>query len=125
MAKFKNIEMEQMLTSLESLLGRTDIVGYAAARNTRLLRNETTEYGQRRDALVEKYGEKEVDDNGNDTGRFRLAFNSDNWKKYEEGIKEWALIEHDVPIMKVKPSDVIGKLTGEEILKIDWMIEDE
>lgn len=125
MQKYKNIEMEQMITALEPLLKRTDIIGYAAARNTRLLKNEVTEYMNRRNELVCKYGEPVKDENGAPTGAYQLKIYSANWKEYEAGIAEWALIEHECNLMTVKPEDVIGKLTGEEIFNIDWMIEKE
>lgn len=124
MDKFKNIEMEQMVKALEPLLDRTDIIGYVAARNTRILRTETTEYASLRDELVCKYGEPEKDENGRDTGRYALAFNSPNWKDYEKEVTEWAMVEHEVNLMKLKPEDIIGKLSGSQILKLEWMIEE-
>ena len=42
--EYSNAQMEQMLIALEPLLDRRDIVGYAAARNTRVLRAEALEY---------------------------------------------------------------------------------
>lgn len=125
MQKFKNIEMEQMVKALEPLLGRTDMIGYAAARNTRILNDEMTEYLTRRDELVRKYGDPETDENGNLTGLHRLFIGSENWKAYESEITEWALIEHEPNLMKIKAEDVIGKLSGTEILRIDWMIKED
>ena len=122
--KYSNIEMERMMGSLEPLLERTDKIGYAAARNTRILKDETREYMSRREELVFKYGEDELDDEGNPTGRTMLALDSENFQKYAEEIQEWAYIEHAPGIFKLKYEDVIGKLTGAEILSIDWMLED-
>ena len=121
---YRNIEMERMIDSLEPLLERTDKVGYAAARNTRILRNEIQEYLTRRDELIYKYGEQEVDEDGNQTGRTMLALESENFEKYADEIQEWAYIEHSPDVFKLKYEDVIGKLTGAEILSIDWMLED-
>lgn len=124
MSKHKNVEMERMIASLKKHLERTDLLGYAAARNTRILNNETMEYFDRREKLIVKYGVPEVDENGNETGRISLPFNSDNFKKYVEEIEEWANVEHEPDIYKIPASEVIGKLSGSDILEIDWMIDD-
>ena len=36
-----------------------------------------------------------------------------------------ATIKHEVELMKLNYNEVIGILSGEEILKLDWMLEDE
>lgn len=120
---FKNIEMERMLFTLEKYLDRTDKVGYAAAYNTRVLRFETQEYFDRREKLVEKYGEVQLDEDGNPTGLMELRFDSPKWPDYEREIEEWALIEHEPVLFRIPASEVIGKLSGTEILEIDWMLE--
>ena len=53
---FNNLEMVAMVQELRPLLSHRDIVGYAAARNTRVLSRSLTEYTAFRDRLVEKYG---------------------------------------------------------------------
>lgn len=121
---YKNIEMERMIAALEPFLDRVDKIGYAAARNTRILRTETQEYLERREALIEQYGTAELDESGNPTGRTELRFDSPNFKSYEAEITEWAMIEHSPDIFKLKYSDALEKLTGREILSIDWMLED-
>ena len=123
-AKYKNIEMEQMLAALEKHLGRTDKIGYAAARNTRILRNETHEYFERRKQLVEKYGSPQLDENGNPTGLTELRFDSPEFKEYAEEIGEWAIIEHAPNLFKLKFEEAIGNLSGTELLEIEWMFED-
>lgn len=120
---YKNIEMERMIAALEPFLERTDKIGYAAARNTRILRSETQEYFDRREKLVEEYGEVQIGEDGNPTGLMELRFDSPKWPDYEREIAEWALIEHRPAIFKIPASEVIGKLSGTEILEIDWMLE--
>jgi len=121
---YKNIEMEQMLTSLEKFLDRTDKIGYAAARNTRILRNETQEYFSRREQLVEKYGKPQLDGEGNPTGLTELRFDSPEFLEYAKEIEEWALIEHEPNLFKLKFEEAIGQLSGSELLEIEWMFED-
>lgn len=117
--------MDAMITSLEPLLDRTDIIGYAAARNTRILQNETVEYMTRRDELVQKYGKPELDDEGGQTGRYIMKFDSQEWQDYSRDIAEYAAIEHEPNFMKIDAKEVIGVLSGSEILAIDWMLKDE
>lgn len=122
---FKNIEMEQMIAQLEPLLGRNDLIGYAAARNTRILMDETTEYRDLRHDLVMEYGTPEKDDDGNETGRYELRFDSPRWPAYEKEITEWAMLEHEPDVYKIPAKSAIGQLTGKEMLDLEWMLEFE
>lgn len=121
---YKNIEMEQMLAVLEKHLGRADKIGYAAARNTRILQTESKEYFEFRERLVEKYGKPQMGDDGEPTGLIELRFDSPEFSAYAKEIEEWALIEHAPSIYKIPAEEVVGKLTGAEILEIDWMLEE-
>ena len=122
---FKNIEMEQMIAQLEPLLGRNDLIGYAAARNTRILMDETTEYRDLRHDLVMEYGTPEKDDDGNETGRYELRFDSPRWPAYEKEITEWAMLEHEPDVYKIPAKSAIGQLTGKEMLDLEWLLEFE
>jgi hypothetical protein len=122
---YKNVEMEKMARALSKHLERRDIVGYAAARNTRILQNELKEYIERRDELVRKYGDNDVDAEGNPTGSISLAFDSPNFPKFAEEIEQYATIEHSPNIMQLKYEDAIGILSGAEILELDWMFKEE
>ena len=121
---YKNIEMERMIATLRPYLDRTDKIGYAAARNTRILRSEAQEYFDRRERLVEKYGSPQLDDDGNPTGLIELRFDSPDFPKYAKEIEEWALIEHTPSLYRLKYEEAIGQLSGTELLEIDWMFED-
>ena len=122
--KYKNVEMEQMMASLEPLLERTDKIGYAAARNTRILRTCANEYLERREQLIAKYGVPKLYDDGNPTGFSQIRIGSEEFNAYVAEIEEWALIEHEPSIFKLKYEEVINKLSGTQILAIDWMLED-
>lgn len=122
--KLKNIEIMDCIRLLDNHLNRKDLIGYAVARNIRNLRNNIIEYEQTYNNLMEKYGEPEVDDNGNETGRYTLDIRSSNFKKFRAELTPFANIEHDVKIFKIPYSSVIGELTGQEILDIDWMLDD-
>ena len=73
---FSNAEMDSMSTVLEKHLWRSDLVGYAAARNKRILDAEIVEYLQKKDSLIIKYGTEEIDAEGNPTGNVSLKFDS-------------------------------------------------
>jgi hypothetical protein len=119
-----NVEMETMLGQVQSVLGHVDKVGYVAARNTRLLNTALTEYFQIKQELITKYGEKEIID-GELTGRIVVTPKSEHFKEFEKEFSEIATIEHEVELMKLNYNEVIGILSGEEILKLEWMLEDE
>lgn len=123
--KFTNIEMDQKITDLEPFLERTDVIGYSAARNTRMLLNQAVEYREFKDILIDKYGEPEVDENGNPTGRKFLRVGTEAFEKFKEEINQIASMEYEVDgLITLKYSDVNGILSGTEILTIDWMLED-
>lgn len=122
--KYTNAEMDQMLTALEPMLERRDVIGYAAARNSRILRTELTEYLDVRDELVKKYGENDVDEDGNPTGQISIEFDSPNFGKFMDEFERYSSISHEPDIYKLKYDEAIGKLSGSELLSIDWMFED-
>ena len=106
----KNSEVFERLHSLNPLLSRRDRIGYIAARNYRFLSNSLVEYETIRLSLIEKYGEEGKDERGQPT--FVLKMESPNFKTFCD------------ELMTAKYSEAEGNLTGEEILAIDWMLED-
>lgn len=121
---FKNSELKTMLNGLKAVLKHNGKVGYAAARNTRLIQDALTEYTEEERKLILKYGKKEKDENGNETGGARLSIESPEFNKFLEELEPYLEIEHEVNIMQVEAAD-LEKLTGEEILAVDWMIKEE
>ena len=122
--RYTNLEMEQMLKNLEPILERRDVIGYAAARNSRILSTELTEYHKLRDELVAKYGENDVDEDGNPTGQISLAIESPNFKQFADELTRYASISHEPEIFKLKFEEAIGQLSGTELLSVEWMFED-
>ena len=121
---YKNVEMEQMAGALRKHLDRKDIIGDAAARNTRILTNELQEYTSIRNDLVKKYGTAETDENGAPTGVVEVKFDSEEFPKFVEELDSFARIEHEPEIFKIKYEEAIGKISGTELLEIEWMFED-
>lgn len=119
--KYKNIQMEQMVENLKPILPHRDIIGYLAARNTRILNDTLTEYFTFKRDLINKYGESDTDENGKETGTISILPTSPNFKDFVSEFDKIKDIEHDVDLMTIPYKDVIGILNGEEILKLDWM----
>ena len=120
----KNAVMVDMLIQLKPLLSRRDKIGYDAARNHRRLAECLTEYERFRNSLIEKYGEHEKDENGNELPSISLSSTSPNFKMFLSELAPYNEMEHEVELMELPYSEVIGSLSGEEILAIDWMLVD-
>lgn len=121
---YTNDQMAKMIDALQPLLDRCDIIGYAAARNTRILSNECAEYLTRRSVVIEKYGEPELDGSGNPTGRVVMRLDSPNIDAYNADIEEWARIEHYPEIFRIPFESAIGNISGTQLLAVDFMFED-
>lgn len=120
--KLKNSEALVYLKSLKPLLSRRDKIGYVAARNYRFLSNSIVEFETIRLSLIEKYGEKGRDERGAPT--YTLKMDSPNFQKFCDELAPFNEMEHEVDLMMAKYDDAVGNLSGEEILAIDWMLED-
>lgn len=122
--KLKNIDMEDMLNALAPLLERRDVIGYAAARNARLLSAELTEYMVAKNGLIEEYGEPMVDESGNETGGSSISVDSPRFAEFAEKLEPLAALEADFEPFRIKFESAIGELSGTELLALDWMFEE-
>ena len=120
--KLKNAQMVAMLNRLQPILSHRDKIGYIAARNYRILSECLTEYEAFRNSLIEKYGEETKDDRGRPI--IGVKVDSPNFKLFCDELAPFNEMEHEVEIVTAKYDDVIGCLSGEEVLSIDWMLED-
>lgn len=119
-----NIEIKERIASLQPVLNLRNIVGYAAARNMRVLSDALTEYTQFEREAILKYGVDDLDVNGKPTGTKSISPDSENFDSFIKEMSPLQRIVQEVPIMIVKFKEVIGFLSGKEILNIDWMLED-
>lgn len=122
--RFSNAEMEHMSKALEKHLDRRDVIGYAAARNMRSLRGQLREYFEMRDNLVLQYGEELLDEQGKPTGQVRIEPDSERFDEFADALAKFASIEHEPEIFKIKYAEAIGKLSGAELLEVEFMFED-
>ena len=120
--KLKNSVALERLHALKPFLSRRDKIGYVAARNYRFLSNSITEFETIRLSLIEKYGVEGKDERGAPT--YTLKMDSPNFKDFCDELAPFNEMEHEVELMTAKYDEVAGNLSGEEILAIDWMLED-
>lgn len=120
----KNSELAAMLHQLEPILSQRNRLGYAAARNFRILSDTLTEYHKFKMELVEKYGEPDKAEDGTELPTVSLKVGSPNFKSFCDEMAPYNNMEHEVEIMTAKYEDVIDVLSGVEIVGIDWMLED-
>lgn len=119
-----NAVLNEMLHQLQPILSHRNRVGYIAARNYRIIKDCLTEYQLFRDDLIKKYGEIDKDENGNVLSTISIKVGSPNFKQFCDELEPLNNMKQDVDLMKARYVDVIGCLSGEEILGIDWMLED-
>lgn len=122
--KLKNIQMDQMINSLQKVLSHRDKIGYYAARNYRILNDSLIEYQNFKNSLIAKYGTTDVDSDGNELQTISIKVGSQKFDDFLKELEPFNNIEHEVELMIAKYEDAIGCLSGEEILAIDWMLED-
>lgn len=113
-----NIQMERYMESLIPVLEHTGMIGYAAARNYRRLSDQLVEYIQRKDDLIREYGNEHE-------GQVSITPASPKFHEFEAKLIPFATMEHEVEIMKRPMSEAIGSLTGQQILDIWWMLDDD
>lgn len=120
----RNLAMDEMRRKLEPLLQHRNRIGYIAARNYRALSDVLTEYTAFRNGLIEKYGEQDTDENGRELSTVSIRVDSDGFRKFSEEMEPFNAMMHEVELMYADYEEVIGVLTGEEILAIDWMLKE-
>lgn len=117
--KLTNATMSLHLNSLTVLSKKVKgKLAYGVARNIRKLTNELTEYEEIKNNYIMEHGTESED------GRFSIDLKSEEYKKFLEFIKEFLLIEHDVDIFMISEEEIFNSdLTADEILSLDFMIE--
>lgn len=122
--KKANLELENMLASLSSVIDRTDVIGYTAAKNTLAIQGAITAYIETRDRLIEKYGDQETDANGVPTGRMHIDPSMDDFPAFLEELQQIANMESKVTVETLPYAEAIGKISGTQLLALDWMFEE-
>lgn len=123
-----NYEMEKACEILDKFLDRTDILGYAAARNIRRLHEASVDHEKRKNDLLNEYGKPIYDDNGNDTGQRKIGIDDENYDKVLNQLNVSGNIEHTITIFSISYGDILNlsdPLTGREIMDLEWMLIDD
>lgn len=120
--KAKNIEIASMIGSCEQHLDDNGLLGYACARNARMLTQATVEYIRKRDDALKKYGAESKDAAGRVIG-MTINDTMPGWNDFKAEMSEYDDIEHDIDLFKVKASKLVGSASGRDLLALDFMIE--
>ncbi len=120
----KNSELVVMMRQLEPILSQRNKIGYVAARNYRILSDTLTEYNRFKMELVEKHGEPDRAEDGTELPTVSIKVGSPSFKAFCDEMAPYNNMEHEVEIMTAKFEDTVGVLSGEEIVGIDWMLEE-
>lgn len=120
-----NYAMEAMMNQLEPYLERADVIGYAAARNVRKLRDGCQEYLTKKQELVMKYGTEAMDEDGNPTGQWSIKQGQEGYEQAAEILETLANFEDEVELFKLPMEKAIGLLSGKEILSLGFMFEED
>lgn len=123
--KLTNYAMDAMIAKLEPYLERVDVIGYAAARNVRKLRDGCQDYLSKRQELVMKYGTESLDDEGNPTGQWSIKQGQEGYEQAAEILQTIANIEEEIEIFQLPMKSAIGLLSGREILNLSFMFSEE
>lgn len=107
--------MSKAIDTLSKLDERGKL-GYAIARNRRLLTEAATEFLQMKDKLIAQYGEPQG------SGSYRLTKEAQD--KINSELAEFAGIEHEVNVMTVDEETFYsGGLSSQQMYDIWWMAE--
>lgn len=115
---YTNLELEQMAEALQPLLGLSDIVGYTAARNMRLITGAIAEYLQIKDRLLREYGHEAED------GKYGIGCGDEGFEEFWARFGEVASARHEIEFRKLPAERCVGILTGEQFLAAWFMIEE-
>lgn len=109
----------QMFDSLQVLnqLEEVGVLGFAIAKNRRVLTAELREYAQKRDELLAAYG--------TDEGNGRFTIKAENVPAFSAALRPYAEMTADVAVVQVE-EDVFcgGDLTSSQMFVLFWMVEE-
>lgn len=120
----KNVELDAMLKALKPLLDRSDILGYLAARNTKILTDLTAEYHDFKNELILKYGKHDIDEDGNELQTISIYPGYEDWEEYVKEMEAVMNVEQEFIPVTTSYEKAMGVLTGTQLLELDWMFHE-
>lgn len=113
-----NHQADQYLESLSKHLDVSGKIGYAIARNFRVLRDNCTEYYDKRYSIIDKYGTKQPDSEEKE-----VKPDNPNYSIVKQEIDDLRKIKHEVTICFVEYDQILESFTARDILDLEWMLE--
>lgn len=108
----KTIEAFNLLNFLNNIATKCKgKLGYAVARNIRVLNTELTEFQNERNELIRKYGTKEGDN-------IFIEAGSEAFFKFHNEMKQYESLDLDIPLMKVDREVLEGSDLSADILLV-------
>jgi hypothetical protein len=93
------------------------VLGFAIARNRRILAEELRDYAQKRDELLKEYG--------TDEGEGRFTITADKVPAFSEALRPYAEMTVDVAVTQVDAETFCGgNLTSSQMYVLDWMVKE-
>ena len=119
--KLTNVEIDMYVTQLTQLAPKTTgKLGYAIAKNLRVLNNELVEYRKIKDDTIKQFGEL------SESGYYQIKTDSPAFSEFVKEMKQYDDIISDVNLIMVNPEDIYNsQLNGEETMQLLFMINDE
>lgn len=107
-----------MLVALEGAANECGQLGFAIAKNRRIIKAELEEYIKKRDEIILKYATK--DNNG------QLLIDDSSSITANAELSPYSAMECEVKILKV-PESVFcgGTLTSEQMFNLDFMVKED
>lgn len=101
-----------------SKLDEKGMLGYAIARNRRLLSAELQEYMSKRDELLVEFG--------NDIGNGQFQLQAESAARFYEALRPYSELSVNVSVMQIVPEVFYsGNLTSNQMFALEWMVRDE
>ncbi len=119
MATYKTSDLIKMRNDLDDMLPKTDVIGFAAAKNARVLDAELSTFNKKRDELIRELGEEDEENSGS----YSIQPNTEAYSEFAKRLMEYAEVECEVSICTIAASKAEGKLSGSEMLKVEWMLD--
>ena len=124
--KLTNKQIINSIDSLKNLSGKElDVkTSFIIAKNIKAIDEISDIFVSEKMKLVNKYGTKDKEGNlkVEDNGAVEIAKN--NLKEWNRSYAEHLKIENDVDIQKIKLNDLDIKVSAQELLAIEYMIEE-
>lgn len=121
--KFSCFQMERMVMSLQPLLESTDVVGYVAARNVRILDSELEDYYNLKNKLIGELGTRDVDEFGNELSTSSIKVGTPEFDKFMEKITPVGQVESSPKLFILKAEECCGCMSGKQMIDLSWMVD--